>query len=110
MKFTLYQLNKDRANPVLLFSGTSWLEDNGLKIEFGNYDAVYGGNVEADTFTDACEKLYMLFNSRERPADYKVRSMSVSDVVKLEAYGRAYWFYCNSIGFQRLPDDWGREP
>lgn len=54
-------------------------------------DKVYSGEVDGVTPKAACEKLYVMFNT-EHPADYKLRSMSVGDVLMLTDGVCVYWF------------------
>lgn len=48
------------------------------------------------------ERLFQIFNI-DHPADYKGRSLSVSDIVILDGDSGAQCYYCEPIGFARLP-------
>ncbi len=75
-------------------------------VDLSRYYTVDSGTIEAPEPEIACERLFRLYNSDERPAGYTGRSMSVSDVVNLwdnsvEPPKKSTWF-CDSIGFKRL--------
>ena len=68
-----------------------------------HYDRVYSGSVESNGATgEVLESLFMRFNL-EFPADYRSRSMSVSDVVVLHENGNDRAYFCDSIGFAEVP-------
>lgn len=80
-------------------------------VDLKRYEGVHCGEIDADSAEVACEKLFTLYNSDRRPADYKGRSMSVSDIVILDTIYKwgdddqqppKYIFFCDSIGFRRL--------
>lgn len=64
------------------------------------------GTVEADRPTEACEKLFGLYNADYRPNGYTGRSMSVGDVVRLwdadDANAACTAWFCDSFGFKKL--------
>ena len=49
------------------------------------------------------EDIYRTFNV-EHPADFKGHSLSVSDVVVLHQNGQDTAHYCDSVGFQQVPE------
>ena len=64
---------------------------------------MYSGSVESNGATgEVLESLFMRFNL-EFPADYRSRSMSVSDVVVLHENGNDRAYFCDSIGFVEVP-------
>ena len=68
-----------------------------------HYDQVYSGSVESNgAIGEVLESLFMRFNL-EFPADYRSRSMSVSDVVVLHENGNDRAYFCDSIGFAEVP-------
>lgn len=65
------------------------------------------GTISAASPVAACEKLFTLYNAN-RPADYRGRSMSVSDIVNLwdnstDTPVKTSWF-CDSYGFVQIDD------
>lgn len=75
-----------------------------LKIEQSYYyDKVYSGSVDGKISTgEVLESLFVKFNL-EFPADYRARSMSVSDVVVLHKNSVDKAYFCDSIGFVEVP-------
>lgn len=70
-----------------------------------HYQLVYTGELEDFKDLNAMlEGLYMKFNI-ERPADYRARSLSISDVVVLNIGGVFSCHYVDSIGFSELNKD-----
>lgn len=61
------------------------------------YDKVFEGAVEADTL----EGVYQMFNG-DCPEDFQGHSLSVSDVVEIVGGKDAGFYFCDSIGFQRV--------
>ena len=79
------------------------MEKHKLKVDQNHYDRVYSGSVESKGATgEVLESLFMRFNL-EFPADYRSRSMSVSDVVVLHENGNDRAYFCDSIGFVEVP-------
>ena len=100
--FDLYQVKpKNRSN--VMFCSLSLLKRLNLAVERANYEKVYSGTVETETSTgrrkstaEVLESLYQRFNFCH-PADYRARSMSVSDVVVLHENGRETAHFCDDI-------------
>ena len=71
------------------------------------YTKVYEGSIEGEIHasTAMLNELFRIFNSTERPSDYKAHSMSVSDVIVLcpEGMPKEAWF-TDSVGFKHVPD------
>ena len=89
-------LHVDHANRFMCYE---WAHDHG-GINLSDYHAVYSGVIEPqESITGMLEALYTQFNVKH-PLDYTGRSMSVSDIVELDGKG---FFFCDSIGFKRLP-------
>ena len=106
MKYEIYQLNTELENGVeMLYMGYDWNTSHGHEITIDKYLKVYEGEIDeispklTSPVVFAAERLYDMFNLNH-PADFKGRSMSVSDVVVLD--GKAY--YCDKIGFMDLLD------
>ena len=66
----------------------------------GIYDKVFEGAVEADTL----EGVYQMFNC-DCPDGFRGHSLSVSDVVEIVGDKDAGFYFCDSIGFQRVEFD-----
>ena len=101
--YDLYQVKRGEEHFDLLFTNMSMIQKLKLKIEQSHYDKVYSGSVDGKSSTsEVLESLFVKFNL-EFPADYRARSMSVSDVVVLHKNGvdKAYFF--DSIGYVDVP-------
>lgn len=106
MKYEIYQLNTDLESGVeMLYMGYDWNTSHGHEITADKYNKVYEGEINdpSNKVTSkaiyAAESLYTMFNL-DCPANFTGHSMSVSDVIVLD--GKAY--YCDRIGFTKLPD------
>lgn len=93
INFDLYQVKSGDEYRDELFSNLSLLKRLGKKVDQANYDKVYSGTVDTVTADGVSkstgvilESLFERFNL-EFPADYRARSMSVSDVVVLHENG-----------------------
>lgn len=100
MKYSILMLKNSCASK--LFMPYRWTMDNG-GVNLDEYEAVYTGQIERFWAVDAAledifEDIFVMFNLN-RPADYRGRSMSVSDLVVLEGIGT---YYCDSVGFQKI--------
>lgn len=91
------------------FEGLQW---SGLKIDdisAKNYDHIYQLRDETvdladeNAVMDCLEGVYARFNFRH-PADFKGHSLSVSDVVVLTVGDARRAYFCDSIGFEALPE------
>lgn len=96
MKYSLLMLKNSCA--CKLFMPYRWAMDNG-GVNPDEYETVYTGQIERFWAVDAAlEDIFVMFNLNH-PADYRGRSMSVSDLVVLEGIGT---YYCDSVGFQKI--------
>ena len=79
-EFSIYQINMDRDSANVCFIGMESLEKiKGTKeVNAAAYDRVYDGKMDCISL----ENIYQKFNV-DHPADYKGRSLSVSDVVEI---------------------------
>lgn len=101
--YDLYQVKRGEEHSDLLFTNMSMIQKLKLKIEQSHYDKVYSGSVDGKASTsEVLESLFVKFNL-EFPADYRARSMSVSDVVVLHENGVDKAYFCDSIGFIEVP-------
>ena len=96
MKYNYMILQSD--NRDYTFMNFRWALNNGFKIS--DYKAVYARTIEADTVDDALNKLWKIFNINH-PADYKGRSLSMSDVVMIDGVP----YYCDNFGWSEVPAD-----
>jgi hypothetical protein len=99
VKYTIYQIDAtdERAHGTM-FAGLEELKRYGKKFDFSMYEKVYEGEVTLKKdMTTTLEDLFATFNT-SRPADYKGRSMSVSDVVIID--GKKY--FCDLYGFKKV--------
>lgn len=101
--YDLYQVKRGEEHFDLLFTNMSMIQKLKLKIEQAHYDKVYSGSVDGKASTgEVLESLFVKFNL-EFPADYRARSMSVSDVVVLHENDVDKAYFCDSIGFVEVP-------
>ena len=96
--YTIYQLKQGDKNHYRRFQPYDRLAADGEKPEVGNYDKVYSSVMRPG---DTLETLYEKFNL-DHPADFRGRSLSVSDVVVIEQDGKAAAHYLDSVGFREL--------
>ena len=76
-EFSIYQINTDRDDNRVRFLGLDTLErfQRSKEVDPVLYDRVYDGKLDCNSL----ETIYEKFNV-DHPADYKGRSLSVSDV------------------------------
>ena len=99
--YTIYQISdeaEDRRD--IIFENLEHLQNRGLSVDAANYEAVYTGALEEGI---TLEDLYEKFNI-DHPADYKGRSMSVSDVVVIHQSGEDKAYFVDSFGFSEVPE------
>lgn len=95
-------INEDRET---MFMKLDWILDEiRSKIVLDDYEKAYEGTVEGeineeDDIIFVLEEVYMIFNMKH-PKDYKNRSLSVSDVVKLNDD----YYFVDSLGFKKITD------
>jgi hypothetical protein len=98
----IYQINRDRDEKNVAFDGMELLErfQGNTKIDSSIYDKVYDGEADCQSL----EGVFGMFNTA-LPADYRGRSLSVSDVVEIvEAENvKPGFYFCDSIGFKEVP-------
>ena len=97
--YCIYQLKRNDETAELLFMSSNYLREHDLAVSYGNYDAVYSGQLSG---TETLDDLYMKFNI-ERPQDFTGHSLSVSDIVALRQNGVVSCHYVDSIGFADVP-------
>lgn len=103
-EFSIYQINVDRDTANVCFIGMESLEKiKGTKeVNAAAYDRVYDGKMDCNSL----ETIYEKFNI-DHPADYKGRSLSVSDVVEIRESDTLNpgFYFVDSIGFKSISFD-----
>ena|SRR6056297_1335036 len=102
MKYLNYEIliNNNRETK---FMPSQWILEHKGSIDLTDYSLEYqstiGSNEKREGYDRifVLEKIYQRFN-RNHPKDYKSRSLSVGDIVKLENY----YYMVESIGFKKL--------
>lgn len=98
-EYLIYQLKDIPETRDYRYESYGLLELMGGTCDPKNYDQVYSGIMAAD---DTLGTLYERFNLHH-PADFKGRSLSVSDVVVIrQASGEEAAYYVDNIGFKKL--------
>jgi len=103
-EFSIYQINTDRDNNRVCFLGLDSLErfQHSKAVDPALYDRVYDGKLDCSCL----ETIYEKFNI-DHPADYKGRSLSVSDVVEIRGSDTLNpgFYFVDSIGFKAISFD-----
>lgn len=103
-EFSIYQINTDRDNNRVCFLGLDTLErfQHSKEVDPVLYDRVYDGKLDCNSL----ETIYEKFNINH-PADYKGRSLSVSDVVEIRECDTLNpgFYFVDSIGFKSISFD-----
>lgn len=98
--FSIYQLRNEDSTRDYRFEPYDRLQAAGRTVDKANYTEVYAAPLAAGT---TLEDIYRTFNV-DHPADFKGHSLSVSDVVVLHQNGQNTAHYCDSVGFQQVPE------
>lgn len=100
--FAIYQLRRDLGESYrdYAFRDCQSLREAGLVAQRKNYDLTYTAPMTEPVGLD---DLFEKFNL-DRPGDFGGHSMSVSDIVAIKLDGQVSYHYCDSVGFQELPD------
>ena len=98
--FSIYQLRNEDSTRDYRFEPYDRLQAAGRTVDKANYMEVYAAPLTAGT---TLEDIYRTFNV-DYPADFKGHSLSVSDVVVLHQNGQDTAHYCDSVGFQQVPE------
>ena len=103
-EFSIYQINTDRDDNRVCFLGLDTLErfQHSKAVDPALYDRVYDGKLDCSSL----ETIYEKFNV-DHPADYKGRSLSVSDVVEIRESDTLNpgFYFVDSIGFKSISFD-----
>ena len=98
--FSIYQIKSGDETRDYRFEPYDRLQATGRSVDRANYDLVYTAPLDGKT---TLEDIYRTFNI-DHPADFKGHSLSVSDVVVLHQAGKDTAHYCDSFGFQQVPE------
>ena len=98
--FSIYQIKSGDETRDYRFEPFDRLQATGRSVDRANYDLVYTAPLDSKT---TLEDIYRTFNI-DHPADFKGPSLSVSDVVVLHQGGKDTAHYCDSFGFQQVPE------
>ena len=98
--FSIYQIKSGDETSDYRFEPFDRLQATGRSVDRANYDLVYTAPLDSKT---TLEDIYRTFNI-DHPADFKGHSLSVSDVVVLHQGGKDTAHYCDSFGFQQVPE------
>lgn len=98
--FSIYQIKSSDETRDYRFEPYDRLQATGRSVDRANYDLVYTAPLDSKT---TLEDIYRTFNI-DHPADFKGHSLSVSDVVVLHQGGKDTAHYCDSFGFQQVPE------
>ena len=98
--FSIYQIKSGDETRDYRFEPFDRLQATGHSVDRANYDLVYTAPLDSKT---TLEDIYRTFNI-DHPADFKGHSLSVSDVVVLHQGGKDTAHYCDSFGFQQVPE------
>lgn len=109
MEIRIYQINSDRDTDGYKFMGMDWVKkhwgEQGVDSEI--YDKVYEGTIDGSSLED----VFCTFNF-SRPVGFKGHSLSVSDIVEViqSSVTEPGFYFCDSIGFQKVEFDTSRVP
>ena len=109
MEIRIYQINSDRDTDCYKFMGMDWVKkhwgEQGVDSEI--YDKVYEGTIDGSSLED----VFCTFNF-SRPVGFKGHSLSVSDIVEViqSSETELGFYFCDSIGFQKVEFDTSRVP
>ena len=104
--FSIYQIKSGDETRDYRFEPFDRLQATGRSVDRANYDLVYTASLDSKT---TLEDIYRTFNI-DHPADFKGHSLSVSDVVVLHQRGKDTAHYCDSFGFQQVPEFLRKNP
>ena len=102
MKIRIYQIEMSLDEKHVAFMPYAYMQEKypeGIPAEL--YRLVY----EYESGTVNLERLFYIF-SMEHPADYRARSMSLSDVVEvIDPVNGSKFFFCGAFGFKEVSFD-----
>ena len=98
--YTVYQIKSGEDYREYRFEGSDYLEKAGLSVNRENYEPVYAAPL---TPGDTLESIYTDLNLY-RPDNFHGNSLSVSDVVVFQEYGKETAHFCDRIGYKEVPE------
>ena len=102
--FTLYQIKTGPDFTRFRFVNMDWLRQNGETVRPERYKQQYSATLDSSASDqEVLEEIFCRLNER-RYDDYDGPSMSVSDVVVLSRAGKKSAWYCDSVGFEEVPE------
>ena len=102
--FAIYQISdKSSQRRERLFTSIDGLREEGLEPTRDHYDLIYTGAIADHPSVNDPENAFRVFNL-EHPHDYAGHSLSVSDIVAFRRNGVVSYHYCDSIGFEDVPN------
>ena len=99
-RLSIYHLDENGSGKDQLFVGMEDLQKKGITVTADQYRCVYSSLYLPNEDMNA---IFSIFND-DPPADYKVHSLSVSDVVIMNQNGDMKAYFVDRFGFQELPD------
>lgn len=93
-KYEIRQTN----NRNYVFMSFDFAMNHGFSL--ADYETVYKGKIEADNVNHALNKLWEIFNINH-PADYRARSLSMSDLVIINNVT----YYCDRFDWSEIPTE-----
>ena len=102
--FALYQIKTGPDFTRFRFVNMDWLRQNGETVRPERYEQQYSATLDSSASDqEALEEIFCRLNER-RYDDYDGPSMSVSDVVVLSRNRKKSAWYCDSVGFEEVPE------
>ena len=92
--YSIFQLPIEHNNTYMNYE---WAMNHG-GVNFRDYETVYTGEITVTDPNTILDQIYTIFNTAI-PADYRGRSLSVSDLVAIENTGT---YFCDSIGWKQI--------
>ena len=98
--YTVYQIKSGEDYRDYRFEGLDYLEKAGLSVNRENYEPVYAAPL---TPGDTLESIYTDLNLY-RPDNFHGHSLSISDVVVFQEYGKETAFFCDRGDYKEVPE------
>lgn len=100
MKIKIYQINMERDRNRVKFQSHEEMRrfQGAAEVDASIYDRVFWGDVDCGGLED----VFRLFNT-EGHRLHRGHFLSVSDIVGVEGAGGEEFFFCGSVGFQKVP-------
>lgn len=100
MKYTIYQI-PDTTKAMYCFLSYGYAINYGF--DLNDYEVVYEGDIDctSESLNSVLEKIFTILNSDCSPFDYNGRSLSMSDIVKVDGK----YFYCDTVGWKKIGED-----